>query len=229
MPMPFYVAPEQLMKDRSDYAQKGIARGKPVVALEYADGILFIADNPSTHLYKISEIYDRIAFAGVGKYSEYENLRIAGVQLADVRGYSYGREDVTAKTLANAYSQALSNIFTMQIKPYEVEILVGQVGETPADNELYHILFDGSVADERGCVAVGGRAEELGDNLRSEYREGLSVAEAVRLAVGALSSIEQRSLDAPNLEAAVLDRTRERRKFRRLADAELASILENRT
>ncbi len=224
-----YVSPEQLTKDRSEYARKGIAKGRSVVAVEYADGILFLAENPSGTLRKISEIYDRIAFAGVGKYSEYENLRIAGVQLADVRGYSYGREDVTAKTLANAYSQALSNIFTMQIKPYEVEILVGQVGETPADNELYHILFDGSVADERACVAVGGRAEELGDKLRSEYREGLSLPEAVRLAVGALSSIEQRSLDAPNLEAAVLDRTRERRKFRRLSDDEVAAILENRT
>ncbi len=229
MPMPFYVAPEQLMKDRADFARKGIARGKPVVALEYADGILFIADNPSTHLYKISEIYDRIAFAAVGKYSEFENLRIAGVRLADVRGFSYGREDVTAKSLANAYSQALSNIFTQEMKPYEVEILVGQVGDTPADNELYHILFDGSVADERGAVAVGGRAEELGDKLLAEHRDGLSLPEAVRLAVGALSSIEQRSLDAPNLEAAVLDRTRERRKFRRLSDEEVASILESRS
>ncbi len=224
-----YVSPEQLTKDRSEYARKGIAKGRSVVAVEYADGILFLAENPSGTLRKISEIYDRIAFAGVGKYSEYENLRIAGVQLADVRGYSYGREDVTAKTLANAYSQALSNIFTMQIKPYEVEILVGQVGETPADNELYHILFDGSVADERRCVAVGGRAEELSDKLRAEYREGLSLADGVRLAVGALSSIEQRSLDAPNLEAAVLDRTRERRKFRRLSDEEVAAILENRS
>jgi proteasome alpha subunit len=143
MPMPFYVAPEQLMKDRSDYAQKGIARGKPVVALEYADGILFIADNPSTHLYKISEIYDRIAFAAVGKYSEFENLRIAGVRLADLRGYSYGREDVTAKSLANAYSQGLANIFTQEMKPYEVELLVAQVGERPEDNELFHILATG--------------------------------------------------------------------------------------
>ena len=224
-----YVSPEQLTKDRSEYARKGIAKGRSVVAIEYADGILFLAENPSGTLRKISEIYDRIAFAGVGKYSEYENLRIAGVQLADVRGYSYGREDVTAKTLANAYSQALSNIFTMQIKPYEVEILVGQVGETPADNELYHILFDGSVADERRAVAVGGRAEELGDKLRTEYRDGLSLPEAIRLAGGALSSIEQRSLDAPNLEAAVLDRTRERRKFRRLSDQEVASILESRS
>jgi proteasome alpha subunit len=186
---------------------------------------MFLAENPSGTLRKISEIYDRIAFAGVGKYSEYENLRIAGVQLADVRGYSYGREDVTAKTLANAYSQALSNIFTMQIKPYEVEILVGQVGDTPAENELYHILFDGSVADERGFVAVGGRAEELGDKVRAEYKENLSLAETIQLGVRTLSALEERSIDAPNLEVAVLDRTRERRKFRRLSDEEVAAIL----
>src|SRR5437762_4828093 len=156
-----YVPPEQLMKDRSDYARKGIGRGKSVVALEYADGILFVAENPSATLHKISEIYDRIAFAGVGKYSEFEDLRISGVRLADLRGYSYGREDVTAKTLANAYSQALSTIFTTQMKPYEVEILVGQVGERPKENELFHILFDGSVADEKGYVAMGGKADEL--------------------------------------------------------------------
>src|SRR5881396_3166647 len=141
-----YVAPEQMMKDRSDYAHKGIARGRSVIGCEYADGLLFIAENPSATLHKISEIYDRIAFAGVGKYSEFEDLRISGVRLADLRGYSYGREDVTAKTLANAYSQALSTIFTTQMKPYEVEVLVGQVGERPEENELFHILFDGSVA-----------------------------------------------------------------------------------
>ncbi|HEX8100662.1 MAG TPA: proteasome subunit alpha [Actinomycetota bacterium] len=220
-----YVSPEQLTKDRSEYARKGIAKGRSVVAFEYADGILFVAENPSGTLRKISEIYDRIAFAGVGKYSEYENLRIAGVQLADVRGYSYGREDVTAKTLANAYSQALSNIFTVQIKPYEVEILVGQVGDTSAENELYHILFDGSVADERGFVAVGGRADELGDKLRSGYSENLSLQDAVKLGVNTLSSLEEQPIDAPNLEVAVLDRTRERRKFRRLLDAEVDHIL----
>src|SRR5213594_4353933 len=143
-----YVPPEQLMKDRSDFAHQGIARGKSVVGLEHADGVLFIAENPSSTLHKISEIYDRIAFAGVGRYSEFEDLRIAGVRLADVRGYSYGREDVTAKTVANAYSQALNTIFTQQMKPYEVEILVGEIGDLPADNQLFHILFDGSVTDE---------------------------------------------------------------------------------
>src|SRR6266699_149006 len=142
-----YVPPEQLVKDRSDYARKGIARGRSVVAMEYADGILFLAENPSATLHKISEIYDRIGFAGVGRYSEFEDLRISGVRLADLRGYSYGREDVTAKTLANAYSQALSTIFTTQMKPYEVEILVAQVGDSPSETSLFHILFDGSVGD----------------------------------------------------------------------------------
>src|SRR2546428_13073409 len=145
-----YVSPDQLMKDRSEYAHKGIARGRSVVGMEYVDGLLFIAENPSATLHKISEIYDRIAFAGVGKYSEFEDLRIAGIRLADLRGYSYGREDVTAKTLANAYSQALSSIFTQQMKPYEVEILVAQVGDTPSETSLFHILFDGSVAGEDG-------------------------------------------------------------------------------
>jgi len=221
-----YVPPEQLIKDRSEYARKGIARGKSVVALDYAEGILFLAENPSATLHKISEIYDRIAFAGVGKYSEFEDLRIAGVRLADLRGYSYGREDVTAKMVANAYSQALSAIFTQQMKPYEVEILVGQVGERPEETELFHILFDGSVADQTGYVGMGGRSDELNAHLKDAYRSDLPVAEAVRLAVKALSEAEERPLDGGNIEAAVLDRGRGRRKFRRLGDAEVADMLE---
>jgi proteasome alpha subunit len=220
-----YVPPEQLTKDRSEYARKGIARGRSVVALEYADGILFLAENPSATLHKISEIYDRIGFAGVGKYSEFEDLRISGVRLADLRGYAYGREDVTAKTLANAYSQALSTIFTTQMKPYEVEILVGQVGDSPADNELFHILFDGSVADESGYVGMGGRSDELTGHLKDAYQEGMSLEQGVQTAAKALSTVEGSPIDADNLEAAVLDRTRGRRKFRRLPDQELAGIL----
>jgi proteasome alpha subunit len=221
-----YVAPEQLTKDRSEYARKGIARGKSVIAVEYADGILFLAENPSVTLHKVSEIYDRIAFAGVGKYSEFEDLRIAGIRLADLRGYSYGREDVTAKTLANAYSQALSGIFTQQMKPYEVEILVAQVGDTPAETSLFHILFDGSVADEDGYVAMGGRSEELSDKLRDSYRAGGSLTDALRTAVAAMSSVEERSFEPQGLEVALLDRTRARRKFHRLGQAEVAPILE---
>jgi proteasome alpha subunit len=220
-----YVPPEQLMKDRSEYARKGIGRGKSVVAMEYADGILFLAENPSATLHKVSEIYDRIAFAGAGKYSEFEDLRIAGIRLADLRGYSYGREDVNAKTLANAYSQALSAIFTQQMKPYEVEILVGQVGETPGENELYHVLFDGSVTDEHGYVGIGGNFEDLNERLHGSYEEGADLASVVRAAVGALAGVQERELPGDQIEAAVLDRTRGRRKFRRLDDAEVLQIL----
>jgi proteasome alpha subunit len=176
-------------------------------------------------LHKISEIYDRIAFAGAGKYSEFEDLRIAGIRLADLRGYSYGREDVNAKTLANAYSQALSAIFTQQMKPYEVEILVGQVGEPPAENELYHVLFDGSVTDEHGYVGIGGQAEEVTEKLKDHYVEAADLPSAVRAAVQALADIDSRPLESGAIEAAVLDRTRNRRKFRRLEDTEVAEIL----
>jgi proteasome alpha subunit len=220
-----YVPPEQRIKDLSEFARKGIARGRSVVALEYQGGLLFLAENPSATLHKISEIYDRIAFAGVGKYSEFEDLRISGVRLADLRGYSYGREDVTAKSLANAYSQALSTIFSNQMKPYEVEILVGEVGDTPGENQLFHILFDGSVTDERGHVAIGGRSEDLTEFLAGHYAEGLDLAAAVRLGVEALSTVEESPVEADNLEGAVLDRERGRRKFRRLPDGEVAGYL----
>ncbi|MEW6060245.1 MAG: proteasome subunit alpha [Actinomycetota bacterium] len=221
-----YVPPEQLMKDRSEYAHKGIGRGKSVVGLEFADGLLFLAENPSATLHKISEIYDRIAFAGVGKYVEFEELRIAGVRLADLRGYSYGREDVKAKDIANAYSQALSTIFTQQMKPYEVEILVGEVADDHGRNELYHVLFDGSVNDEHGFVGIGGHAEALSSALEGSYQEGRDLGTAVRQAVQALSSAEQRQIEPTSIEAGVLDRTKaQRRKFRRLGAEEVAGIL----
>jgi proteasome alpha subunit len=221
-----YVPPEQLMKDRSEFAHKGIARGKSVVALEYTDGILFIAENPSATLHKISEIYDRIAFAGVGKYSEFEDLRISGVRLADLRGYSYDREDVRARDLANAYSQALSTIFTTQMKPYEVEILVGEVAVDGGRNEIYHILFDGTVSDEHEYVAIGGHADELTEAVKSAFQPGWDLGTAVRESVKALRTAEKREVEAEAIEAGVVDRTRRtRRKFRRLEDDEVASVL----
>jgi proteasome alpha subunit len=221
-----YVSPDQLMKDRSEYAHKGIARGRSVIGLEYADGLLFIAENPSATLHKISEIYDRIAFAGVGKYSEFEDLRISGIRLADLRGYSYGREDVKARDLANAYSQALSTIFTQQMKPYEVEILVGEVNGEIDGTSIYHVLFDGSVTDEHGFVAIGGHAEDLTESLKDRYGMGWDLATAVKTAVEVLGAPDSRTIEHDHIEAGVLERSQpRRRKFRRLTDAEVTGYL----
>lgn len=225
MSLPFYVSPEQFMKDKSDYARKGIKRGKSVMALDYADGILFVAENPSSTLHKISEIYDRMAFAGVGKFNEFESLRMHGIRQADVRGYSYSRDDVSARGLANSYSQILGQIFTEAMKPYEVEILVAAVGNEAGDDELYHILYDGSVADETSFVAMGGQSEDLTTYLHKNYQPGLSLADAVKLGVAALKEAENRTLPNGNLEVAVLDRNRERRKFARLPAKDLAALV----
>jgi len=226
VPLPYYVSPEQMMKDKAEYARKGIARGRSMIALEYRDGILLVAENPSTLLHKISEIYDRIAFAGVGKYNEFENLRIAGVRHADIKGYSYGREDVTAKSLANAYSQALGHIFTEGIKPFEVEVLVAEVGDGPrGKNEIYHILYDGTIEDELHYAAMGGQAEEIRRFLKDHYRDGMDLAEALQLGVRALTVTQNKTLTERDLEVAVLDRNRERRKFRRIPDDELRTYL----
>lgn len=225
MTLPYYVSPEQFMKDKSDYARKGIARGKSVIVLDYADGVMFVAENPSATLHKISEIYDRVAFAGVGKFNEFEALRMHGISQADLRGYVYSREDVSARALANSYSQILGQIFTAELKPYEIEILVAQVGEDGEPNELYHILYDGSVADEEKFVAMGGQAEALSEHLKEHFRPGASLTDAIKLGVSTLVDIEKREIPATNLEVAMLDRTRERRKFRRLADNRVAEIL----
>ena len=230
MATPYYVSPEQLMKDKADYARKGIARGRSVIALEYKDGIIFVAENPSATLYKISEIYDRIAFAGVGKFNEYEQMRIGGIRLLDLKGYSYSREDVTAKGLANAYSQSLGNIFTSEVKPYECEILVASVGDSTEANELFHILFDGSVTDRSGWVAMGGQAEALNTHIEGKYPKGYpkstpDLKTAVQLSLDALKTVEESQPAPERLEIAVLDRNRARRKFKRLSPKETADLI----
>jgi proteasome alpha subunit len=224
MSMPFYVAPEQIMKDRADYARKGIARGRSAVAVLYADGILIAAENTSATLHKVSEIYDRIAFAGVGKYNEFDQLRIAGVRHADLKGYSYSREDVDARSLANAYAQMLGQIFTHEMKPMEVEILVAEVGAAPSDDQIFHILYDGSVIDEDRFSVIGGDAEAMTARMEEAFQPGLDLQGALRAAVGALAGPD-RTLVPADLEVAVLARGNGRRAFRRVEDAELAELL----
>jgi len=228
--MPFYVSPEQLMKDRADYARKGIARGRSVVVLAYDEGICFATENPSRALHKISEIYDRIAFAAVGKYNEFENLRVAGVRYADLRGYSYDRVDVTARGLANAYAQTLGTVFTTESKPLEVELVVAEVGRQAADDQIYRLTYDGSVADERGYVVMGGQADRLGALLADRYTPGMPLRDALRLAEAVLSApadddAAPRVVEPAGLEVAVLDRTRERRAFRRVVGKALEDLL----
>ena len=228
MPMPYYVSPEQMMQDKAEYARKGIAKGKSLVAVEYADGILMAAENPSSSLSKISEIYDCIAFAGVGKYSEFENLRKSGIRYADIKGYSYSRADVTGKSLANAYSQVIGNIFTREIKPLEVEILVGEVGATQEKNSMFHILFDGSISDRHQYAVIGGHAEVVSTFLREQYRENASLDEALVLCRTALEkTTEQGAISSNVLEVAILDRHIEGRKFRRMDAVEIEERLRN--
>ncbi|MFN8098349.1 MAG: proteasome subunit alpha [Dermatophilaceae bacterium] len=227
--MPFYVSPEQLMKDRADFARKGIARGRSVVVLGYDNGIAFVAENPSRALHKVSEIYDRIGFAAVGKYNEFENLRVAGIRYADLRGYSYDRSDVTARGLANAYAQTLGAVFTQESKPYEVEIVVAEVATTPEGDQIYRLTYDGSVTDVRGFVAMGGAAESIDAGLKERWRERLPLGDALALAVSLLAADpaggEPRALGPGSLEVAVLDRARPRRKFRRITGDLLLALL----
>jgi len=224
MSMPFYVAPEQVMKDRADYARKGIARGRSLAALSYDDGILICAENPSRTLHKVSEIYDRIAFAGVGKFSEFDSLRTWGVRTADVKGFTYAREDVDARSLANGFAQVLGNVFTHEMKPMEVEILVAEVGVDPAADQLFRISYEGTIVDEDGSTVLGGDADTVNERLKANLTESMDIAAALRAAVSALAGPE-RVLEAGNLEVAVLARTKARRAFRRVPEAELGALL----
>jgi proteasome alpha subunit len=231
MSMPFYVSPEQVMADKAEFARKGIARGKSIVALEHQGGVLMMAENATT-LSKIGEIYDRIAFCGVGKFSEFDQLRKVGVRFADTKGYTYSREDVRGHSLANAFSQVIGEVFTREIKPLEIEIIVAEVGDDRYEdhkaNSLYRIKYDGFISDHPGFCAIGGNVEEVEAVLRNDYREGMPVGEAARLGRRALSAGAERSseLDASSLEVCLLDRSRTGRKFCRLSADEVRGMLD---
>src|SRR6478752_7233833 len=224
MTMPFYVAPEQMMKDRADYARKGIARGRALVAATFDDGILLCAENPSRMLRKVSEIYDRIGFAGVGKYNEFDQLRIAGVRHADLKGFSFSREDVDARSLANQYAQMLGQVFTHEMKPMEVEILVAEIGHEPSGDQLFHILYDGTLIDETGWCVLGGEAEAIGERMGAAWTEGGSLAAALGAARSALAGAD-REVGGGDLEVAVLERDNGRRAFRRIEPSEVETLL----
>ena len=223
MALPYYVSPELIMQDKAEYAKKGIARGRSTVAMEYEHGVVLMADNPSVSLNKISEIYDHIAFAGAGKYSEFENLRKAGIRHADMKGYLYSREDVTTKSLANAYSQSLGTIFSQEIKPLEVEILVVGLGEGET-SEMYRISFDGSIFDEKLVAVIGGRSEAIMAHLKQQVEGPRPLPDALKKGLEALASVGQPELRLQQMEVAVLDRRRSGRKFRRLSQAELIDL-----
>ena len=224
MSAPFYVAPEQFMKDKADYARKNISRGRPLVATAYDGGIAIVAENTSRSLHKVSEIYDRIAFAGVGRYNEFDSLRRSGVQYADVKGYQYSREDVDARSLANLYAQYMGQVFTHEMKPLEVEILVAEVGAEPGGDQLFHILYDGSIVDEDHTTALGGEADVIARRMDEHFQEGWDLQAALRGAVAALAG-EGRTLSGSDLEVAVLARENGRRAFRRIEPADVSAML----
>ena len=224
MSMPYYVPPEQFMKDRADYARKGIARGRTLVALQYKDGIAIISENPSTTLHKISEIYDRIAFAGVGKYNEFDQLRVAGVRAADLKGYQFSRQDVDARSLTNQYAQILSQMFSEAPKPMEVELLVAEIGVDKASDRLFHVLYDGTVLDEHDYCVLGGDSESVVVRLKSAFKPDTALNDVVKLATAVLAGPD-RKLSHEDLEVAVLERNGRRRCFRRIEDSEIQSLI----
>ena len=225
MSMPYYVSPEQMMKDRADFARKGIARGRSLVAMQYQEGIAVIAENPSNTLRKISEIYDRIAFAGVGKYNEFDQLRVLGVRAADLKGYQFSLEDVDARGLANQYAQMIGQVFTHEVKPLEVEILIAELGKSAETDQLFHVMFDGTVLDERRFIVIGGDPESITQHIAQSFSAAQSLQECILLARSALSPTEA-PLTAGDLEVAVLQRHANRRCFKRITETQLLAFLD---
>lgn len=227
MSMPFYVSPEQQMADRAEYARKGIARGRSVVVFRYESGICLLAENPSRSLHKISEVYDRLGFAAVGRYNEFETLRIAGIRHADLRGYTYDRADVTGRSLANTYAQVLGSVFSSAVeKPYEVELVVAELGESPETDHLYRLVYDGSVIDEREFAVMGGAADQMAEAITPDFDVTGSLASSLKTVVDSLHTVGGAEVAPEALEVAVLDRLRpQQRKFRRVSGAEVQRLL----
>ncbi len=223
MSMPFYVPPEQMVKDRADFARKGISRGRPIVVVQLDDGILLIGENHSPSLRKIGEVYDRIAFAGVGRFNEFETLRVAGIRYADLKGFSYSRADVTGKGLANAYSQTLGQVFSHEIKPYEVDIIVAELGETRAQDSIFRIQFDGTLRDADGFAVLGAYVDEISASLDGALGEGITLEQAIAASCTAIEEAGGEPVEPDNWEIAFLDRTAGRRAFRRLTTEEITS------
>ena len=224
MNTPYYVPPEQFMKDRADFARKGIARGRALVALQYDNGIALVSENPSSTLHKISEIYDRIAFAGVGKYNEFDQLRVAGVRAADIKGYQFSRQDVDARSLTNQYAQILSQVFSEAPKPMEVELLVAEIGIEKSSDRLFHVMYDGTVLDEHNFSVLGGDSQAVADRLKNLYVPDTSLKTVLQNAIAALSGAELK-LKFAGLEVAVLERNGRRRCFRRIAESEIEVLI----
>lgn len=222
MTLPFYVAPEQLLRDRAEFARKGIGRGRSILGVEYRDGLLLIAENPSLALRKISEVYDRIAFAGVGKYNEFETLRKAGIRQADLMGYLYSRTDVTAHGLATAFSQTLGSVFSHELKPYEVEILLCEIGADAQPNRMFRVSYDGTLSDERSFCAIGGQAEALVEAVAERFKPDWDLPTAISQAQEAFRQVVEG--EPEGWEAGVLDSSLGRRSFRRLTPTELTPI-----
>ncbi len=223
MTTPFYVPPEQLVKDRADFARKGIGRGRPIVVLQIGSGILLVGENGSSSLRKIGEIYDRIAFAGVGRFNEFETLRVAGVRYADLKGYSYARGDVTGKGLANAYSQTLGQIFSHEMKPFEVDIVVAEVGRTIDGDKLFRVQFDGTLRDATHLAVLGAQEEEITERLEAQYDPEMGLQDALRAACDAIEAATEHTVEVDAWECAILERDATRRSFRRLDESEVAA------
>ena len=221
----YYVSPEQLMRDKAEFAQKGIARGRAIVTIRTLEGVLFVAHNPGAALTKVSEVYDRIGFAGAGRYSEFENMRKAGVRHADVTGYSYSREDVSAKGLTDGYSQMLGNVFAHEMKPMEVDLVVAQVGETPEQDEIYRISFDGSISGEGDYTVVGGDYERVETQLSRNFTEVVDLSASMKICRDALENGTSGSLTAADFEVGMLDRRKTGRTFTRLAQKQVEDLL----
>lgn len=224
MSMPFYVPPEQLVKDRADFARKGIGRGRPIVVVQLDDGILLIGENHSPSLRKIGEVYDRIAFAGVGRFNEFEMLRVAGIRYADLKGFSYSRADVTGKGLANAYSQTLGQVFSHEVKPYEVDIVVAELGKDRSEDNLFRIQFDGTLQDAEGFAVLGSYVDEIGEALADRLGTGVGLDEAIAAACDAIEETSGETVEPQHWETAFLDRSAQRRAFRRISADEIARI-----
>ena len=160
----------------------------------------------------------------MGKYNEFDRLREAGIRWADGTGFTYSREDVDARALANYYGQHLGDMFTEGQKPLEVEILVAQLGNKLHPTKLYRIAYEGTITDEPRFVVLGGDAETIKDRFAALDESVHNFADTLKYAVSALAGPD-RTVPPGDLEVGILEDRGSRRTFSRLVDARVSELL----
>ncbi len=161
---------QQTLRQKADYVLDRLREGSPVVGISAQEGVLLCTVRRSQR--KIFEIYDRLAFAGLGNPSDLEAVRQLAVDFAHAEGFQRSPQDVSIQRVVGfAVSPALKRHFSDPLRlPLVLCGLFAQVGDASGDDLFYILNYDGEFSLVKHYAAVAGAAhvaermkEALGD------------------------------------------------------------------